>query len=90
MDTTAYHQTPPAPTAGAFDAALAAALGWRHPGSAANWRRRHGLAAKVEPDTRCRWCRSEMEREYALRTCSRLCRGCSAEAGREWMPAAAK
>lgn len=78
-------QTPPAPTVGAFDAAVAARMGWRNGNSAANARRRLGLRAKVEPDTRCRWCSATMDRDYALRCCSRLCRACSAEAGREWM-----
>jgi hypothetical protein len=74
--------TPPQPTARAFDEAVARCVGMAF-GTVANYRSRHRIAAKVEPDLRCRWCRSLMERDYALRCCSRLCRGCSADAGRE-------
>ena len=72
--------TPPQPTARAFDEAVARCVGMAF-GTVANYRSRHRIAAKVEPDLRCRWCRSLMERDYALRCCSRLCRGCSAVAG---------
>ena len=76
---------PPRPTASEWDQAVADALGWRHRDSVANARRRLGVRPAVEPTLACRWCKATMDRDYALRCCSRLCRACSAEAGREWM-----
>jgi hypothetical protein len=78
----AYAATPPQNGARAFDAAAGALCGLKAR-SFEQWRYRHRLPAKVELSTACRWCGGTMTPEWVARVCSRLCRDCCAEAGRE-------